>query len=140
MLVVISQQLPIVKQRLPDKPSRRRYNSRYERSATSPEAAMPELPIRSRAATSTLVGILTCACLLVLVLAGAAGAQDRSSQPAPAYLRIVEGDVLLDRSGEMVAADPGMPLVTGDRLRTRRGRVEVLFPDAAAVGLDENSE
>src|SRR4051812_2498209 len=140
MLVLISQRLPIVKQRLPDKPSCRRYNSRYQRSATSPEAAMPELPFRSRAATSTLLGILTCACLLVLVLAGAAGAQDRSSQPAPAYLRIVEGDVLLDRSGDMVAADPGMPLVTGDRLRTRRGRVEVLFPDAAAVDLDENSE
>lgn len=87
----------------------------------------------------TVVRVVT-ACLL---LAAPALAQDTSSQPTsydeppPAHLAVVDGIVVLDRDGVEEEAQPGMPLVPGDRVRTDRGRVEVLFPDGSALAVDE---
>src|SRR5688572_19473180 len=56
---------------------------------------------------------------------------------APAHLAFVDGSATLEREGQSEPADAGMPLVAGDRLRTTRGRVEVLFPDGTALEVDE---
>jgi len=76
----------------------------------------------------------------LLLQATPSSAQDLPAQETPAYLRIVEGSALLQRDVDTDTADVGMPFVPGDRLRTSRGRVEILFPDGTAVDVDEFSE
>ena len=71
--------------------------------------------------------------------AGAALAQEAPAQ-APAFLAVVEGNATLEREGEVVPAEPNMPFVTGDRLRTLDGRVQIVFPDGTAIEVAENSE
>ncbi len=55
----------------------------------------------------------------------------------PAHLAAADGAVQLDRDGVDEAAPVGMPVVGGDRLRTARGRAELLYPDGTSVALDE---
>jgi hypothetical protein len=57
----------------------------------------------------------------------------------PAHIAYVDGRATLDRENETDDAIPGVPLVSGDRLRTERGRVELLFPDGTALDIDEFS-
>ena len=56
---------------------------------------------------------------------------------APAHIAVVDGVAVLERQGTVEAAALNVPLVAGDRLRTERGRVEVLFADASALDLDQ---
>ncbi len=86
-----------------------------------------------------LTGIGTPLLLLAILLTPPlpAAAQDALEQGAPAHLNIVEGQVTLDRETESLAAEIGMPLVPGDRLRSSRGRAEVLFADGSALAVDE---
>ncbi len=65
-------------------------------------------------------------------------AQNLPLDSPPAHLAVVDGIASLERdgSGAQPAAE-GMPFVPGDRLRTERGRVELLFPDGTALDLDE---
>ena len=65
-------------------------------------------------------------------------AQDAFDAPPP-HLAIVEGTATLDREDVSEPATGGMPMVPGDRLRTERGRAELLFPDGSAIDLDEYS-
>jgi hypothetical protein len=58
---------------------------------------------------------------------------------APAHLAYVDGTATLDRDGQAQQATSGMPLVTGDRVRTAAGRAEILFPDGSALDVDEYS-
>jgi hypothetical protein len=58
----------------------------------------------------------------------------------PAYLAAVEGIARLDREGQSEAAERGVPLVPGDRLRTEAGRVELAFPNGTQVYLDRYTE
>jgi hypothetical protein len=67
-----------------------------------------------------------------------ARAQDASEAPPP-HVAIVDGVATLDREDMTEPATAGAPLVPGDRLRTERGRAEVLFPDGSAIDLDEYS-
>jgi hypothetical protein len=60
--------------------------------------------------------------------------------PPPAYLAVVEGAATLERDGEVLPATQNMPFVTGDRLRTANGRVEIVFPDGSAIEVGEYSE
>jgi len=57
--------------------------------------------------------------------------------PAPAHLAVIDGAAWLDRQGRSESAPANMPLIAGDRLRTERGRVEVLFGDGSALYLDQ---
>ena len=68
--------------------------------------------------------------------APAARAQDAFDTPPP-HLSIVEGAATLDREDFSEPATGGAPLVPGDRVRTERGRAEILFPDGSAIDLDE---
>jgi len=58
----------------------------------------------------------------------------------PAHISFVEGSVSLEREGRLETAEANLALLAGDRLRTRGGRVEILFADGSALCLDENTE
>ena len=58
---------------------------------------------------------------------------------APAHVSLVEGTATLEREGRIDDAPQNMPLLSGDRLRTRGGRVEILFADGSTLHLDQNS-
>ena len=49
------------------------------------------------------------------------------TEPAPAHLAYIEGEVSLEREGQTEAATSSLPLIPGDRLRTTQGRAEILF-------------
>jgi len=89
------------------------------------------------------------ACLAALLLAGPppVSAQTPSgydvsqsvvSEP-PAHISVVDGTASLVRNGHPDPAPLSMPLLSGDRLRTENGRVEVLFGDGATLHLDTGS-
>jgi len=78
--------------------------------------------------------------LSVCVWSGVAGVAEAQQEPVPAYLAVVEGNATLQREGEVVTAEPNMPFVQGDRLRTQDGRVQIVFPDGSAIEVAENSE
>src|SRR5262245_5696466 len=74
----------------------------------------------------------------VSLVAPTGRAQDSYDGPPP-HLSVVEGTATLDREDVTEAAASGVPMVPGDRLRTERGRAELLFPDGSALDLDEYS-
>jgi uncharacterized protein DUF6600/FecR-like protein len=83
--------------------------------------------------------------MLALVFAGAlflipafAAAQE-ATQPAPAHISLVDGVAELERDGQTETSPSSMPVLAGDRLRTRAGRVEVLFADGSTLHLDGNT-
>ncbi len=57
----------------------------------------------------------------------------------PAHVAFVEGTVVLEREGQSDPDPANMPLLAGDRLRTRAGRAEVLFGDGSTLHLDANT-
>ena len=62
-----------------------------------------------------------------------------SDAQAPAHISYVDGAVLLERDGTTDDSPGSMPLLAGDRVRTRSGRVEILFADGSTLHLDNNS-
>lgn len=63
------------------------------------------------------------------------------SDDIPARISSVNGTVTLEREGKLEPAETNVPLLSGDRLRTRSGsHVEVLFSDGSAFTLDEESD
>jgi hypothetical protein len=58
---------------------------------------------------------------------------------APAHIAVVDGTATLEREGQPDAAPTSMPLISGDRLRTAAGRVEVMFGDGSTLHLDTNT-
>src|SRR5215510_6144137 len=83
-------------------------------------------------ATLTLIA-MWCAC------SPAVRAQQDTADIPPPHLARVDGTATLDREDVAETATGGVPLVPGDRVRTERGRVELLFPDGSALDLDEYS-
>jgi ferric-dicitrate binding protein FerR (iron transport regulator) len=55
---------------------------------------------------------------------------------APAHVAFVDGGAILEREGRTENSPLNMPLLSGDRLRTTDGRVEVLFGDGSTLYLD----
>ena len=79
-------------------------------------------------------------CLWALPVSGQESAPP--GQPAtdpPAHISVVDGTAVLERDGRSDAELLSMPLLSGDRVRTQAGRVEVLFADGSALHLDENT-
>jgi hypothetical protein len=62
-----------------------------------------------------------------------------SADDVPAHIAVVDGDATLERDSGTSAAEMNVALLTGDRLRTTRGRVEVMFADGSAIDLDEGT-
>ncbi len=54
----------------------------------------------------------------------------------PAHIAFVEGSVTLERDGRPESSALNMPLLSGDRLRTADGRVEIAFADNSTLHLD----
>jgi hypothetical protein len=61
------------------------------------------------------------------------------SDDVPAHISVVDGQADLEHDGKVERAEANMLLLAGDRLRTSRGRLEVLFDDGSALHLDEQS-
>ena len=81
----------------------------------------------------TLLSVAALGSLAVLV-----HAQEPDSG-APAHVAFVDGAATLEREGRTETSALNMPLLSGDRLRTTDGRVEVLFEDGSALHLDERT-
>ena len=67
----------------------------------------------------------------------AASPQNVGRDDVPAHVAVVDGTVTLERDGQARAAEIDTVLLEGDRLRTDRGRAEILFGDGSALDLDE---
>lgn len=79
------------------------------------------------------------AAALLLCTAMPAAAQTSAAVTAPAHISFVEGVVVLERDGRIDDAPGNMPLLSGDRVRTRAGRAEILFADGSALHLDRDT-
>jgi hypothetical protein len=69
---------------------------------------------------------------------------DRADQPniaaeAPAHVSFVDGSAVLERDGQRDASPENMPLLSGDRVRTQNGRVEILFGDGSTLHMDTDT-
>jgi len=62
-----------------------------------------------------------------------------SEYDLPAFVSVVDGYAELDREGQSSRDIENVPLEAGDRLRTTRGRVEILFDDGSVIALDEHT-
>jgi hypothetical protein len=101
--------------------------------------------IRSEVAMTRPTALRILIPAIVSILApGVAGAQtldtvSPQTYDPPAHVSYVEGRATLEREGALDDEPRNMPLVAGDRLRTRDGRVEVLFADGSTLHLDANT-
>jgi hypothetical protein len=57
----------------------------------------------------------------------------------PAHVSVVEGTATLERDGQVQTAVVNVPVLAGDRVRTRDGRVEVVFADGSTIDVDQSS-
>jgi hypothetical protein len=62
------------------------------------------------------------------------------SDNIPAHIAVVDGPAWHERDGQAESAEQNVALLAGDRLRTERGRLEILFADGSAIDLDEGTE
>ena len=103
-------------------------------------AARPLHPtVEALIATTALV----VATLVPALVATRAAAQESGDQAVPAHIAFLDvfldGTATLERDGQIEAASLSMPIVPGDRLRTTAGRVALLFSDATALDVDEDT-
>jgi hypothetical protein len=62
---------------------------------------------------------------------------DVAYDDVPAHVAVVDGPGWLEREGRREPLEEGVPLLAGDRIRTERGRAEVLFEDGSAIDIDQ---
>ncbi|HJR59171.1 MAG TPA: FecR family protein, partial [Vicinamibacterales bacterium] len=93
--------------------------------------------VSRRALRSISFGLVALAC--VLPVHAQAVDVPPSGAEAPAHISFVDGVAILERDGRTDDAPGSMPLLAGDRVRTRAGRVEILFADGSTLHLDHNS-
>lgn len=94
---------------------------------------------RLRAFCSTTTLALFCTAALLASPVGAQELPPATDEQAPAHIAFVDGVAVLERDGEIDNAPVSMPLLAGDRVRTRGGRVEILFADGSTLHLDHNT-
>lgn len=90
----------------------------------------------------TRLTLMLCAAAVAWPIA--ARAQDGAPADAydsepPAHIAFVEGGAVLERDGRIDSSPANMPLLSGDRVRTQGGRVEILFGDGSTLHLDANT-
>lgn len=91
--------------------------------------------------------VLTGALMFVVAAGAMARAQVPAGAPAPlpaqfdapAYVAVVDGAATLERDGHIETAPLNMPLLSGDKLRTTDGRIEVRFADSGRLMLDTHT-
>src|SRR5262245_34163827 len=79
-------------------------------------------------------------CTALISIAVAAPVRAQEGAPPPSYISYVEGSATVEHDGESQPAAINVPLVTGDRIHTANGRVEVRLPDGAAIEIDPYSD
>jgi hypothetical protein len=77
--------------------------------------------------------------LAPLLLASLPAFAQETTGRAPAHVALVEGTAVLERDGVADSSPGSMPVLAGDRLRTRAGRVEVLYTDGSTLHLDDRT-
>jgi hypothetical protein len=83
---------------------------------------------------------LPALCLATVCLWGSPShAQETGANEPPAHISVVDGTAVLERDGRRDTELVSMPVLSGDRLRTQAGRVEVLFADRSALHMDDNT-
>ncbi len=80
--------------------------------------------------------LLLVVCALAAAMPGLAQTAPEPDTPEPAHVAYVDGTATITHDGRADQADINVPLVSGDRLRTQDGRVEVLFGDASVLDVD----
>ena len=88
-----------------------------------------------RSALTLLLALFLCPALS----RAQSGPPNDGETVAPAHVSHVEGNVVLERDGRPENSPLNVPLLSGDRLKTQDGRVEVLFGDASTLHLDQRS-
>lgn len=95
--------------------------------------------------------VLTLSVMMFVLLPAIATAQEAAAIPPPsatvqetdavppAHVAVVDGAATLERQGQPVESVLNMPLLSGDRLRTTSGRVEVAFADGSTLELDNST-
>ena len=85
--------------------------------------------------------ILLFVCVFVCVVTPVAAQPPDNAESfnPPAHISFVEGTVTLERDGRTDDAPGNMPLLSGDRVRTRAGRAEILFADGSTLHLDRET-
>ena len=66
-------------------------------------------------------------------------AQDAGTAAPSLHVRAIDGEALLDRDGQSDPLPLGMPIVEGDMLSTRGGRIELQTAGGSVIDLDEYS-
>jgi hypothetical protein len=69
--------------------------------------------------------------------ATAVEAESEAVNQAPAHVSVVDGAASLERDGRVDQSPQNVPLLTGDRLRTQEGRVEIIFGDGSVLDVDQ---
>src|SRR5688572_28538107 len=91
----------------------------------------PMLP-RGRSAMRMLFALV----LPVLLIGPSAVSAQSATYDIPAHVSRVEGAAVLEREDGDEELESNLTLVEGDRVRTRSGRVEILFADGTLLHLD----
>jgi len=86
-----------------------------------------------------LVVLLTAALLVTASTVAAQTPSEPYDGPPPPHVSVVDGTATLERDGRPETAPLNMPLLSGDRLRTADGRVEVLFGDGSTLHVDAST-
>src|SRR5688500_17815016 len=77
--------------------------------------------------------------LPVLLIGPSAVSAQSATYDIPAHVSRVEGAAVLEREDGDEELESNLTLVEGDRVRTRSGRVEILFADGTLLHLDRNT-
>ena len=91
-----------------------------------------------RLALTVAIGILACP-LAAQSPSATSTPPSASSATPPAYVAIAEGVAMIEHAGVVETSPLNMPIVSGDRLRTTEGRMEVRFADGSTLDLDTHT-
>jgi len=82
---------------------------------------------------------LSCLAVLACCSAFIAPVDAQDISVAPAHVSRVDGQVTLERSGQVESAPLNMPVVAGDHLRTDDGRLELMLAGGGTLALDRGT-
>jgi Family of unknown function (DUF6600) len=89
-----------------------------------------------RLALIVAIGMFACPMAAQVASTQSTPPRSESSVVPPAYVAITEGVAMIEHGGFVETSPLNMPIVSGDRLHTAEGRMEVRFADGSALDLD----